>query len=78
MGNSSTYSRHVIFTKFENGTGFRRKKHDGYCAVVPLGDPQKQLEKDFYYKYMHTSTVRIEDLVGSSEFDRHNTPDFKK
>lgn len=78
MGNSSTFARHVTYRKFENGSGFRRKKHDGYCVLVPLGDPEKQLEKDYYYKYMETSTINVVELTGNSEFERAITPDFKK
>uniref|UniRef100_A0A8D8T324 Uncharacterized protein n=1 Tax=Cacopsylla melanoneura TaxID=428564 RepID=A0A8D8T324_9HEMI len=77
-GKHTEFHRQIIFTKYQNGTGFMKKKH-GACGLIPLGDKEVQLKKDFYYKYMETSTINMGNMDSGNHLDEKIiTCDFKK
>ncbi|XP_017298135.1 protein-L-isoaspartate(D-aspartate) O-methyltransferase-like isoform X4 [Diaphorina citri] len=74
-GGNTYFHRQVTFVKFENGTGFTKKKY-GWCGVIPLGDKALQLDKNHYYKYQETSTLNMSYLEDSEMFEKCATCDF--
>ncbi|XP_017298134.1 protein-L-isoaspartate(D-aspartate) O-methyltransferase-like isoform X3 [Diaphorina citri] len=75
-GNSSWFQREVLFTKFDNGSGYGREEF-AHRNEIQLGDREEQLHND-YIKKLHATTADFNAYKNLDDIKIDHTFDFKK